>query len=140
MIDAIIKLVQDDPRYPLEAYDFVRRALSYAQDELMMSGEKLADEEVNELEADEEVERHLTGQQLCEAIRRFALDQYGYMARVVLKTWGVTSTGDFGEIVYNMISVEQMRKSPSDRREHFDDVYDFKEAFDDSFRIQPPVE
>ena len=137
MIDAILKLVKEDPRYSLEAYDFVRRALSYAQDELMMSGEQA---EGKEHDPEEDEERHLTGQQLCDAIRRFALDQYGYMARVVLKTWGITCTGDFGEIVYNMIRVEQMRKSPSDRREHFDDVYDFKEAFVDSYQIQPPNE
>lgn len=137
MIDAILKLVKEDPRYTLEAYDFVRRALSFAQDELIMSGDQPPKED-EDLEDDEE--RHLTGQQLCDAIRRFALDQYGYMARVVLKTWGITKTDDFGEIVYNMIRVEQMRKSPSDRREHFNDVYDFQEAFDDSFRIQPPTE
>ena len=71
-------------------------------------------------------------------LRRYALDQFGYMAAIVLKNWGITTTGDFGEIVYNMIRVEQMRKSPNDRREHFDDVYDFDQVFNKGFRIQPP--
>lgn len=134
MIEAILKILEDDPRYSIEAYDFVRRALAYAQDELMLENEDISDDE-----SDEEPERHLTGQQLCEAIRRYALEQFGYMTQVVLKSWGVTTTGDFGEIVYNMIRAEQMRKSPSDRREHFDNVYDFDEAFSKSFRITPPA-
>ncbi len=147
MIDSILKLVQDDPRYKLEAYDFVRRALAYAQDELMMESETPEvenglrnEDDAGQADYDESggTERHLTGQQLCEAIRRYALDQFGYMAVVVLKNWGITTTSDFGEIVYNMIRVEQMRKSPQDRREHFDDVYDFDQAFYQNFRIQPP--
>ena len=56
-------------------------------------------------------ERHLTGQQLCEAIRLYALDQYGYMAKCVLNSWGVHNTGDFGEIVFNLIRVGLMRKN-----------------------------
>ena len=134
MIDAILKIVQQDPRYSFEAYDFVRRALAYAQDELVVAKET----EMDQSDPAEQKESHLTGQQLCEAIRRYALDQFGYLAQVVLKSWGVTSTSDFGEIVYNMIRAEQMRKSPSDRREHFDNVYDFDDAFGKSFRIQPP--
>ena len=136
MIDAILKIVQQDPRYSFEAYDFVRRALAYAQDELIVAEEMEMDEATGG--RSEERESHLTGQQLCEAIRRYALDQFGYLAQVVLKSWGVTSTSDFGEIVYNMIRAEQMRKSPADRREHFDNVYDFDDAFGKNFRIQPP--
>ncbi len=74
----------------------------------------------------QEKERHLTGQELCQAIREFAIEQYGYMALTVLNSWGVKCTGDFGEIVYNLIDIEQMRKTKDDRREDFDDVYDFK--------------
>ena len=57
-------------------------------------------------------ERHITGQQLCEASRQLALEQYGMMAKVVLNSWGVHTTGDLGEIVYNLIRMEQMSKSP----------------------------
>ena len=42
----------------------------------------------------------MTGQQLCEAIRQYALEQYGLMAQCVLNSCGVYTTGDFGEIVY----------------------------------------
>ena len=55
------------------------------------------------------------------------------MAKVVLNSWGIKSTSDIGEIVYNMINVDLMRKSPADRREDFDDVFDFQKAFRDEF-------
>ena len=125
----ILQLLQQDPRYHLEAYQFVRDALAFAQEELGMGEDS---EEAAEAKTSE---THLTGQQLCEAIRQLALQQYGLMAKVVLNSWGVHSTSDFGNIVYNLIHVGLMRKSEHDRREDFDDVYDFDEAFQRQFRI-----
>ena len=103
-------------------------------------GSECASEPVTGIEEeDDEAEgpqRHVTGQELCEAIRRFALQQFGLMAKTVLNSWGVYKTGDFGEIVFNMIKIGRMRKTPHDRREDFDEVYDFETAFDEEFRIQ----
>jgi uncharacterized repeat protein (TIGR04138 family) len=76
-----------------------------------------------------QAERHVSGQQLCEAARLYGLQQYGYLAPKVLGTWGVTKTADFGEIVFNMIDIGQMRKTRTDKREDFSDVYDFSEGF-----------
>ena len=119
----------------MDAYAFVFEALSYAQSVLKMGTETPAASRSGE---EDEPERHVTGQELCEAIRRFALDQYGYMAKTVLNNWGIRRTGDFGEIVFNLIRVGQMRKTHSDRREDFDDVYDFDEAFMQRFKIKLP--
>ena len=80
-------------------------------------------------------ERHLTGQQLCEAIRVYALNQFGYMAKVVLRSWGVDKTDCFGDIVYNMIEIGLMKKSERDSKSHFDGVFDFEEEFDTNFDI-----
>jgi len=79
--------------------------------------------------------RHLTGQQLCEALRRFAVHQYGFMAKVVLAEWGIRETADFGNIVYNMINIGLMKKSAEDKRSHFDHVFDFDDAFEAQFQI-----
>lgn len=124
-IHPIIELLQHDQRFHLEAYQFVREALAYAQEILKMPHQQV----------ESEGERHLTGQQLCEAIRQYALDQYGYMTKTVLNNWGVHSTSDFGEIVYNLIRIKQMKKSDSDRREDFNDVYNFDSAFDPVFEL-----
>lgn len=76
-----------------------------------------------------EKETHLSGRELCEAVRQYALQQYGFLARQVLANWGIHSTSDLGEIVYNLIRIDVFKKSPSDRREDFNDVYDFEDAF-----------
>lgn len=140
----IFKLLQEDPRYTLDAYQFVREALSYAQEVLDLSDPEAsapADQpptQTAQKKPAPQSERHLTGQQLCEAIRQYALQQYGYLAKVVLNSWGIHGTGDFGEIVYNLIRIGLMKKSPHDRREDFDDVFDFDEAFQRQFQITRP--
>ena len=95
---------------------------------------------IQDLEEKDVGHRHVTGQQLCEAIRLFALEQYGYMAKTVLNQWGIRSTGDFGEMVFNLIRIGQMRKTAEDRREDFDNVYDFNTAFREDFRFGPGKE
>lgn len=147
--ERIVKLLCEDRRYAWEAYIFVRESLFYAQEVLEMGA---APDEVAEPDApfaegkfqranssadcaDQRPERHLTGQQLCQAIRNYALDQYGYLAQAVLNHWGVRCTGDIGEIVYNLIKIEEMKQSPTDRREDFDDVYDFDEVFRHNYQI-----
>jgi uncharacterized repeat protein (TIGR04138 family) len=137
--DPLIELFERDKRYRPEAYAFVFEALAFAQTQLGMGREKpsepMADEPVEEQEEREGPERHVTGQELCEAIRCFALDQYGLMAKCVLNSWGVHNTGDFGEIVFNLIGAGRMRKTPEDRREDFDNVYDFETGLNQAFRI-----
>jgi len=136
--DPIVGLLERDKRYQFDAYVFVFEALRYAQEHLEM-GQSYRPAEMSELEAElEQVERHVSGRQLCEAIRQYALDQYGLVAMCVLRHWGVRSTSDFGEIVFNLIDIGKMRKTDSDRREDFDDVYDFDEAFRQGFEITMP--
>ena len=139
----IAELLARDSRYPFDAYVFVFEALRYAQDKLGMGAEYLAED--LEYEADEEVldedgrpQRHVSGQELCEAMRQYAHEQYGYLAKSVLNHWSIFSTGDFGEIVFNLIDIEQMRKTPHDRREDFDNVFDFDEGFQHSFQFSMP--
>ena len=134
----IAKLLKDDRRYKIDAYAFVFEALNFAHTKLGMGTERPAESEEGEPEdTSRETERHLTGQQLCEAIRQYALEQYGYMAKCVLNSWGVTNTGDFGEIVFNLINIGQMRKTTEDRREDFDNVFDFDTDLQGSFKITP---
>jgi uncharacterized repeat protein (TIGR04138 family) len=135
----LAELLATDRRYKFDAYVFVFEALHYAHKVLGMGGGDQPEPEQDPPEGSpREAERHLTGQQLCEAIRRYALEQYGYLAQDVLKTWGVKSTSDFGEIVFNLIRIGQMRKTSNDRREHFDDVFDFETGFRQSFKMSLP--
>jgi uncharacterized repeat protein (TIGR04138 family) len=128
-LQAMRDLLAEDKRYRLEAYQFIRESLQYAHEHLVTT----ADEDTSF--GDKPSPQHVTGQQLCEACRLYAIEQYGYLAKIVLVSWGIHSTSDFGELVYNLIRIEQMRKSESDRREDFDDVYDFDDAFEPQFEF-----
>jgi uncharacterized repeat protein (TIGR04138 family) len=147
------KLLKRDKRYKFEAYAFVFEALTFAQEKLGFGQEAPTDaEEDDEPEPPkpkeslkkegQKVERHMTGQQLCEAIRQYALEQYGLMAKTVLNSWGVRGTSDIGNIVFNLIEIGQMRKTKQDSRADFDNVFDFDTALLRDFKIasQPPVE
>lgn len=129
----IAELLRHDKRYHFDAYVFVFEALRFAQEKM---GLGTARDVEPEEDPEDEPERHVTGPQLCEAMRRYAHEQYGYLAKQVLNHWGITSTGDFGEIVFNLIEIGQMKKTTEDRREDFDDVFNFDDAFQHSFQIQ----
>jgi uncharacterized repeat protein (TIGR04138 family) len=135
----IIKLANSDGRYRWEAFVFLQEALVYAQLELGLGRPRPYGTEGDEPEpnADSEPseEAHLTGQELCQAIRMYAADRYGLMAKVVLNSWNVKTTRDFGEIVYKLIELGEMTKSLNDRLEDFDDVYDFGEALQKQYEI-----
>lgn len=126
----IRRLLEEDRRYTLGAYQFVQDALLYARTELQLGSTEPTDFGPAPADPDEPAEeQHLTGPQVCEAARLFAQAQYGLLARAVLANWGVRSTSDLGEIVYNLIRIGCFKKSKRDRREDFDHVYDFDEAF-----------
>jgi uncharacterized repeat protein (TIGR04138 family) len=128
---ALSQLLRQDTRYKPEAYQFVRAGLAYAQ-EVLLLGEPA---EQAGRKKDRSKLRHVTGQDLCYALRQFAHEQFGLMARLVLADWGIRSTSDWGEIVYNLIRVGIMTRSPADRREDFDNVFDFDQALVREFRI-----
>ena len=129
-------LLRQDNRYKLDAYVFVFEALKFAHDNLGLGGPKAATEEGKKPRKPKQgSERHLTGQELCEAIRLYALEQYGFLAKTVFNNWGVTNTGDFGEIVFNLIKIGQMKKTKDDKRSDFDDVFDFDEGLTRAFQI-----
>ncbi len=127
-LQAMRDLLNEDKRYKLEAYQFIREALQYANENLNLGD---ADSEKPEKQGPQ----HITGQQLCEACRLYAIEQYGYLSKMVLANWGIHSTSDFGEVVYNLIRIEQMRKNESDRREDFNDIYTFDDAFEPNFEF-----
>ena len=123
----LVRLLCEDRRYKLEAYHFVRLGLTYAQ-EVLGLGNDSGDPPLAEDDEQPRRPRHVSGQDLCRALRQLAHDQYGLLARLVLASWGIRGTSDFGEIVYNLIKIGEMSKSDGDRREDFDEVYDFQQA------------
>jgi uncharacterized repeat protein (TIGR04138 family) len=54
----------------------------------------------------------------------------------VLEHWGVKSTEDFGNIVFNLVENRVLSKTEDDSIDEFRDGYDFGEAFDSGYRKQ----
>ena len=133
----LVKLLTEDRRYKLEAYQFVGSGLEYAQKQLKLGtpGPRKGRRKRQELELADERPLHVSGQDLCHALRQLAHEDYGYLAKLVLASWGVHRTSDFGEIVFNLIKIGRMSKSEGDRRSDFDNVFDFDQAFVRDFVI-----
>jgi len=103
-----------DGRYDHEAYKFVFEGLNQT-----LSG-------MSE-------QRHVTASELLAGIKELAKDKFGFLARTVFENWGLRSTSDFGEIVFTLVGYGLMGKTDSDRREDFDNVYEFKQALDEDY-------
>jgi uncharacterized repeat protein (TIGR04138 family) len=113
--EALEQILARDSRYTREAYLFVREALDYTQ--------RLVGKETRG------AIRHVTGRELLDGIRQFALNQFGPMAVTVFEEWGVHSCRDFGEIVFNMVESSLLAKTEKDTRDDFQNGYDFTKAF-----------
>jgi uncharacterized repeat protein (TIGR04138 family) len=113
--EVLEKLLAQDPRFAADAYHFTREALDYTQK--LISRENKGNV------------RHVTGQELLDGIRQFALQQYGPMAVTVLEEWGVNNCRDFGDIVFNMVENGLLAKTEKDTRDDFQNGYDFTDAF-----------
>jgi uncharacterized repeat protein (TIGR04138 family) len=136
---SLAKLLADDRRYKIEAYQFVGGGLEYAQEVLGLGRPGPKKKRRAKGESTRPV-RHVSGQELCWALKRLAHDQYGRMAKLVLASWGIHSTSDFGEIVYNLIRLGKMSQSENDRREDFDRVFDFEQALVREYAINKEEE
>ena len=115
---AIDAILTRDPRYGRGAYHFLREALDYSQEKLLKSAGK---------------GRHLTGQELLQGIREYALQQFGPMTLTVFDDWGIHSCPDWGEIVYHLIDQKILSKTDTDSKSDFASVYDFQEVFRQPF-------
>jgi uncharacterized repeat protein (TIGR04138 family) len=83
-----------------------------------------------------EMRRHVTAAELAWACRDFALQQYGLLAPVVLAHWGITRTDDLGRIVYTLVEVGLLVTQPGDHESDFNAVYEFTDAFGESYEWQ----
>lgn len=117
-------IVSMDGRYDREAYAFVRDALDFTLKQRKKNSK-------------EEAPRHVSGQELLEGVRQFAVREFGPMVMAVFSYWGIHQCEDFGAIVFNLISTGIFGKSDRDSINDFKDGFDFVEAFVQPF--QPPM-
>lgn len=125
MDQKILDLTREDPRFAYEAYEFVCDAVSHTMRQLG----RAADDE------DEKPDRHVSGGELLRGACALAVREFGMMAPVVFRRWGVHTTDDFGEIVFRLIRVERLSKSDQDDMDDFRDVFDLNKALTDGFAL-----
>lgn len=111
------QVIVDDGRYAPEAFAFLHEGLNRAVQEVYRG------------QAGPEGQHHVSGQELCRALRDLAIERWGLMAKTVLAKWGIRRTIDFGNMVYLLIEHDYMRKTDEDSIEDFRDVYGFEKAF-----------
>lgn len=132
-----LNVVAKNTRFAPESFAFVQRGLDFTVKRL--HGE-LPDDHADPSErAEDHPDRHVTGQQLCEGLRDFAIDQYGLLARAVLKSWGIRRSEDFGEIVFAMVEAGLMFKTDADTLADFRGVFDFADAFAPQLNFAAPA-
>lgn len=83
----------------------------------------------------QKLNRHVSGEELSWGLRDLALQKWGYLATTVLGRWGIRSTRDFGRMVFALVNNGLMQKQPHDTEADFDDVFDFGQTFDRSYKI-----
>ena len=115
--ESIVVILEKDTRYDRDSYYFVREGLDFTL--------KMLKKQAHSLPA----QRHISGQELLEGLRRYAIDQFGPMAKTVLSYWGIHKCADFGEIVFNMVEKGILGKTEQDSLEDFRAGYDFDEVF-----------
>ena len=121
------QVVEEVGLYPIEAYEFVQQGLGYTVQKI--HGECKPGQKPNA------ASRHVSGQDLCEGLREFALLKWGLLARTVLARWNVRRTLDFGTIVFALVDYGHMQKTDEDNLDDFRDVFDFKSAFE-NYKIE----
>lgn len=121
--DTVSEICKKDPRYQPDAYFFLIEALDVTVKDIRKNKPDHG--------------RHVSGKELLEGIKNYALDEFGPLSFTVFKEWGVNNTQDFGEIVFNLVEAGRLGKTESDSRDDFKNGYDFVEAFVDPFEPQP---
>lgn len=102
--EAVDAIVRKHPEYAPDAYHFMRSAIDYAADQLNKSDQS----------------PHLSAEELYLGACAHALEEYGPLARYLLDSWNLSSSHDFGCIVYNLIEAGVFGKQADDRQEEFD--------------------
>lgn len=123
--EALDMILVEDTRYAADAYHFIREALDFTLKILKKESRN--------------ANKHVTGKELLDGIRDYAIDEYGPMSMTVLGFWGIHDCGDFGHIVFNMVNKGILGKTDTDKVEDFYDGYDFNEAFVIPFRPKKTI-
>ena len=119
--NAVERIVEKDPRYARAAYYFLRMGLDHTVKKVQADKKRAMRNKAHP-------SNHVSGQELLEGIREFALEQYGPMAFTLLGNWGLRDSANFGDLVFNLVEAQVFGKTENDSPEDFQNGFDFREA------------
>ena len=108
-----------DNRYGKGAYYFIREALDHTL--------KSADKKKKKNKG------HVSGNELLEGIKDYALDRFGPMTLSLMNHWNIKKCRDFGDIVFNLVEFGILGRTENDSLEDFEGGYSFEEVFEKPF-------
>ncbi len=111
---SVVSIIKRDKRFDPQAYFFLKDALDFTLRRIAESNGGQA--------------RHVSGPELLEGYRDFALDQFGPMASTLMEEWNVRKCHDIGEMVFHLIEEQVFGKQDSDKPEDFSEVFDFEDS------------
>src|SRR5213592_3728494 len=123
--EALDSIVASDPRYQREAYIFLRDSLDFTTKQ--------------QKKAKGTTVRHVSGPELLEGVKQYALKEFGPMVVTVFDNWGIRSCEDIGHMVFNLIGAGIFGKTDEDSIDDFKAVYDSRDAFVKPFQPEPAV-
>ena len=121
--ETVSEICKKDARFQTDAYFFLVEALDVTV------------KDIRKNQTDHG--RHVSGKELLNGIKEYALDEFGPLTHMVFAEWGIHATLDFGEIVFNLVEAGRLGKTESDSRDDFKNGFDFDEAFLQPFEPQP---
>lgn len=104
-------LNENDSRFHPNAYGFTIEALHYTQRHFKKP-------------------KHVSGQELLVGIAQLANEKFGVMAWDVLREWGIQYGKDFGDIVFNLVEIGEIKKTEEDTIADFDSGFDLQKAIE----------
>jgi uncharacterized repeat protein (TIGR04138 family) len=113
--EVVEQIIENDSRYGKDAYIFLKDALEYT-----IKQRKRGKVETGS---------HVNAAELLDGLRQHALKEFGPMVMTVFEYWGIRTSADVGQMVFNLISAGVFGKTESDSVDDFDRALDFHLAF-----------
>jgi uncharacterized repeat protein (TIGR04138 family) len=111
---SVVSILKRDKRFDPHAYFFLKDALDFTLKRIA--------------EGNGGQTRHVSGPELLEGFRDYALEQFGPMASTLMREWGIRKCLDVGDMVFHLIEEQVFGKQDSDSREDFTGIFDLEEA------------
>ena len=111
---SVVSILKREKRFDPHAYFFLKDALDFTL-------KRIAEHNGGQA-------RHVSGPELLEGFRDFALEQFGPMSSTLMREWGIRKCQDVGDMVFHLIEEQVFGKQESDSREDFSGVFDLEDS------------